>query len=130
MVVRPTISGHQVRVKVENTLGQAPVVFSAAYIGVVSTGAALVPGSNKRLTFAGQAGLTLAPGAGAYSDPVRFDVEAFQRLAVSLDVVSESDISAHALGLVTNYFAAGAQAAGTPGSGFAAVPDNGGNSPF
>jgi lysophospholipase L1-like esterase len=130
MIVRPTISGNHLRVKLENTLGTAPVVFSAAYIGVLDTGAALVAGSNRRLAFSGQAGLSLAPGAGAYSDPVRFSVEAFRRLAVSLDVVSASDISAHALGLTTNYSAAGARAASTSADGFTPVPDNAGNFPF
>ena len=64
------------------------MVFSAAYSGVVNAGAALVPGSNVRLTFGGSQGLTLAPGAAACSDAVP-DVRAFRRLAVSLDVVGE-----------------------------------------
>jgi len=130
MIVRPTISGNHLRVKFENTLGQTPVVFSAAYIGVLDSGAAVVGGSNKRLTFGGQPGLTLAPGAGAYSDPVRFGVEAFSRLAVSLDVVSATDISAHALGLTTNYSAPGAHAASVSADGFTPVPANAGNFPF
>jgi lysophospholipase L1-like esterase len=134
MIVRPTISGSALRVKLENTLGQTPVVFSAAYVGVVDSGAALVPGSNTQLTFGGSAGLTLAPGAGAYSDPVAFHVLAFQRLAVSLDVVSASDISVHVVGLTTNYFAPGARAADTSAAGFAPVPEipalNSGQWPF
>ena len=40
-----------------------------------------------------------------WSDPVRFDVKAFQRLAVSLDVASASDVSMHTLGLAANYSA-------------------------
>jgi lysophospholipase L1-like esterase len=130
MIVRPTISGNQLRVKLENTMGEAPVVFLAAYIGLTDTGAAVVPGSNTQLTFRGSAGLTLAPGEGAYSDPVRFHVVAFEKLSLSLDVVSASDISAHALGLATNYFAPGARAADTAADGFAPVPENAGNFPF
>lgn len=134
MIVRPTISGSHVRVKLENTLGQAPVVFSAAYIGMVDSGAAVVPGSNTQITFGGSAGLTLAPGEGASSDPVRFHVVAFQRLALSLDVVSASDISVHVVGLTTNYMAPGARAAETAADGFVPVPEvpalNAGNLPF
>jgi lysophospholipase L1-like esterase len=130
MIVRPTISGNTVRVKLENTLGQAPVVFSAAYIGVTDTGAAVVPGSNTQLTFDGGAGLNLAPGEGAYSDPVKFHVAAFEKLSLSLDVVSASDISAHALGLATNYFAPGAHAADSAPDGFVPVPENADNFPF
>jgi lysophospholipase L1-like esterase len=59
---------------------------------------------------------------------------AFQRLAVSLDVVSASDISVHVVGLVTNYMASGARAADSSADGFAPVPEvpalNMGNLPF
>lgn len=60
MIVRPTISGNAVRVKLENTLGQFPVTFSAAYIGQLHAGAALVLGSNTPLTFSGSPDVTLA----------------------------------------------------------------------
>ena len=82
---------------------QTPVTFSSAYIGELGSGAALVPGSNRRLTFGGSHTLTLAAGESAWSDPVRFDVDAFHRLAVSLDVASSVEISGHQLGLTTNY---------------------------
>src|SRR5688500_14184922 len=107
MIVRPTIDGTAVRIKLENTIATTPVTFAAAYIGVLDQGAELVSGSNKQLKFAGEAGVTLAPGAGIYSDVVTFPVRAFQRLAISLDVQSAVEISTHALGLATGYYAPG-----------------------
>ena len=71
MFVRPTVSGSSVRVKLENTLGQMPVSFSAAFIGLADTGASLVAGTNKRLTFGGRTNLTIAAGEGAWSDSIR-----------------------------------------------------------
>jgi len=134
MVLVPSISGNGVRVKIENTMGEAPVVFSAAFIGVAGDGAAVQPGSNTRLTFDGKPGLTLAPGAGAYSDPVSFNVRAFERLALSLDVQSANDISAHHVGLRVNWSAAGARAADASAAGFEPLPEvappNIGNLPF
>jgi len=123
MIVRPTISGSGVRVKVENRFGQSPVVFSTAYIGQVLSGASLVPGSNTQLSFNGKPGLTLAAGTGAYSDPVAFQVVAFTRYAISLDVTTAADISVHPLGLVTNYMATGGHAADSSASSFTPVPD-------
>jgi uncharacterized protein (TIGR03437 family) len=123
MIVRPTISGTAVRVRLENRFGTSPVVFSAAYIGQVQSGAALVPGSNMQLLFNGSAGLTLARGASAYSDPLTFPVAAFTRYAISIDVTTSSDINAHSLGLVTNYMAVGAHAADSTANGFTAVPN-------
>jgi lysophospholipase L1-like esterase len=122
MFVRPAISGTSVRIKLENTLGQTPVSFSAAFIGVADSGASIVAGTNRKLAFGGRPDVTLAPGAGAWSDPVEMPVKAFARLAVSLDVASASDISIHSLGLVTNYTAEGARAADPAGTGFTAIP--------
>jgi len=122
MIVRPSISGTAVRIRLENTLGKSPVVFAAAYIGQLQTGAAVTPGTNTQLTFNGNAGLTLAAGAGAYSDPVPFAIVPFQRYAVSLDVTTSADITAHYLGLVTNYMATGTHAADPGAAGFTPVP--------
>jgi lysophospholipase L1-like esterase len=134
MILRPTISGNKLRVKLENTMGEAPVIFSGAYIGAAGSGAAVVPRSNKQLTFDKQDGLTLGPGEGAYSDPVHFHVEAFEKLALSLDVVSASDISTHVMGLTINYSAAGARAADASGDGYTPLPEipalNSGQWPF
>jgi len=130
MIVRPSISGDAVRVKIENTMATTPVVFSSAFIGVVDTGAALVSGSNRRLTFQGKSALTLAAGQGATSDPVPFRVEAFRRLAVSLDVASATEVSGHQLGLTTNYIAPGAVGSNASGKGFAPIAQNNGNHPF
>ena len=96
--------------------------FSAAFIGVADSGASIVAGTNRKLGFGGRPDVTLAPGAGAWSDPVEMPVKAFARLAVSLDVASASDISIHSLGLVTNYTADGARAADPAGTGFTAIP--------
>src|SRR5262249_25354628 len=87
--------GNSLRVKLENTMGEAPIAFSGAYIGVAGEGAAVREKSITRLTFAGKPGLLLAPGQGAYSDPVPFKVNAFQKLSLSLDVQSAADISTH-----------------------------------
>lgn len=120
MIVRPTAAGDRVRVRLENTMGTAPVTFSAAYVGVAGSGAA-VEGPNQRLTFNGNETLTLAPGTQAWSDAVELPVQAFQRLAVSLYVSAASDVSTHSLGLVTNYIARGNVAAAGGAGGFGPV---------
>ena len=121
MIVRPSVSGRALRVKIENTHGKAPVNFSSVFIGVAGSGAALVTGTNKPLTFNGRSDLQLAPGAGTYSDPVSFEVKAFERLAVSLNVASASDASSHSLGLTTNYLATGLRGGDESANGFVVV---------
>src|SRR5437773_3440349 len=122
MIVRPTISGSSVRIKLENTLGQSPVTFSNAFIGALDSGAAVQQGTNRKLTFDHSPSLTLSAGAGAWSDPVKFEVKAFQRLVVSLYVASASDISTHTLGLTTNYYVPGDRASDLSGSDFKPIP--------
>ena len=133
IIVRPTISGKTVRIKLENTQATTPVTFLRAFIGELGAGAALVPGTNRQLTFGGKAGLTLAAGSqtgdSAFSDPARFRVGAFTRLAVSLEVATVTEVSGHQLALATNYMADGAAGADTSGAGFTPVPNNAGNFP-
>ena len=124
LIVRPTLSGQALRVKLTNIRGNAPAVFSAAYVGVAGAGASVIAGTIRTLTFAGVPNLTLAPDASAWSDPLPFEVKAFQRLAVSLDVVSASDVSMDTLSLVMNYRAAGAHAADTSAAAFTPIPAN------
>jgi lysophospholipase L1-like esterase len=112
-----------VRVKIENIASTSPVTFSAAWIGQVQSGAALVAGSNTQLLFSGRPGLTVPAGKGVYSDPLNFPVTAFTRYAVSLDFDTASGISGHQYGLVTNYVAYGAHSADTGGGSFAPIPD-------
>ena len=123
MLLNPSISGSGVRVKIENTMGEAPVVFSGASIGIAGTGAAVREGTMARLTFGGQPGLTLAPGAGAYSDPVPFKVTALEKIALSLEVQSASDISTHHVGLRINWSAPGARAGDVTAAGFEPLPE-------
>ena len=122
MIVRPTISGNELRVKLENTVSTTPVSFAAAYVGVLDSGADIVPGTNRQLSFGGSSALTLGPGEGAWSDPVKFHVKALQRLAVSLDIAYADVISTHTLGLTTNYSAPGSRAGDESGNGFTPVP--------
>jgi len=121
MIVRPSISGTSLRVKIENTHGKSPVVFSGVFVGVAGSGAAVLAGTNKPLSFGGNRSLTLAPGAGVMSDPVEFSVKAFERLAVSLNITSAVDASSHSLGLTTNYLAAGQRGEDVSATGFTSV---------
>ena len=124
LIVRPTLSGQSLRVKLTNIRGTTPAVFSAAYVGEAATGASVVSGTNRRLTFGGSENLTLAVDESAWSDPVPFEVKAFQRLTISLDVASARNVSMDTLGLVTGYRADGSRAADPSGSAFVPLPPN------
>lgn len=134
MIIRPTTSGNRLRVKLENTMGKEKVVFSDVFVGVVADGASLVPGTNERLTFDHRPSVTLFPGDGVYSDDLSFQVDAFKRLAVSINVAYATDISVHRLGLAKGYMGPGALAANEGADGFGPIPEDAtkdqGNIPF
>jgi lysophospholipase L1-like esterase len=124
LIARPTVAGRSLRVKLTNIRGNEPAVFSAAFVGVSASGAAVVPGTNRRLTVGGAAGFTLPAEGSLWSDPIPFEVKAFERLTVSLEVVSATDVSMDTLALVSTYRADGPHAAAADGSAFRAIPPN------
>src|SRR2546429_9067200 len=69
MIPRVSIGGSPLRVRISNACGTRPLAIGAACVGLRSSGPALGPGSNRRLTFGGEAGATIAPGAPGVSDP-------------------------------------------------------------
>ena len=84
MIPRVSIGGDRLRVRISNAHGARPLALGAAWVGLQSTGPALVPGSNRRLTFGGETGATIAAGALVVSDPVELAVAPLADLAVSV----------------------------------------------
>src|SRR5262252_3643328 len=84
LIVRVSAGGAKVRVRISNTFGDAPLVLGAAHAARRTAGAAIDPTSDRRLTFAGQASVSIAPHATIVSDPVELDVPPLSDLAISL----------------------------------------------
>ncbi len=112
LILRPSLWGRQARIRLSNAFGTRPVSFDDVHLGLQLGSAALVPGTNRPVTFAGKATLTLEPGASAWSDPVELAFVADpaspllegRKLAVSLHVVGESGpMTWHAKALQTSY---------------------------
>jgi lysophospholipase L1-like esterase len=84
MIPRVSLGGNVLRVRISNAYGTRPLAIGAARAGVRSTGPGVVAGSNRRLTFGGEATATIAAGALIVSDPVRLEVAPLADLAVSV----------------------------------------------
>jgi lysophospholipase L1-like esterase len=81
---RLSIGGDTVRVRVSNAYGSGKLEIGAAYIGMRDKGPAMVPGSERQLTFGGSTAATVAAGALVISDAVQLEVPPLADLAVSL----------------------------------------------
>jgi lysophospholipase L1-like esterase len=117
----PTTSGQSVRVVLTNRLSLAPIALTDIFIGAHQGGPALVPGTNKRLTFSGAGAVTIQPGQDVTSDPVEFRLEAFQPIAVSAAVSQSSTGKPTEHALQPSYRASGNLAESEGGTDFAAV---------
>ena len=110
--VRASIGGKQVRVVFTNEYGTQPLLIGAADVALADKGAAIVAGSERKLTFGGEDSIEIPPGAPAISDPVALDVAPLTKLSVSLFVPrTEPTSSMHWDGHNTAYIVAGDQTA-------------------
>src|SRR5260370_30589944 len=84
-IVHTSGGGHQVRVRL-STVGAGGLVGGAAHIALRASGPAIVPGSDRTLTFGGKPSITIPAGAPVLSDPVNLNVPALGDLAISIFV--------------------------------------------
>lgn len=92
-VVRTTVAGEAVRVRISNLFGREPLLLGAASVARVEPASVagrpqLQPGSLRPLTFQGQRAVSLAPGAEAWSDPVALALPRLADLAVQMHVIA------------------------------------------
>ncbi|HEV2288881.1 MAG TPA: SGNH/GDSL hydrolase family protein [Candidatus Acidoferrales bacterium] len=104
MIAHVSIGGEELRVRFSNVFGSAAVTLGRVHIAVTDKGAAVVPGTDRLLTFGGQQSFTIPPGAMVLSDPVHLHVPPLSRLSVSVFLpASTGPASWHALGNQTTY---------------------------
>jgi lysophospholipase L1-like esterase len=84
MIVRTSIAGKRLRVRLSNAFGSMPVAVGAAHLAIRSKDSGIVPDSDRKLSFNGKPGCTLGPGIVLTSDPVELNVAPVTELAVSL----------------------------------------------
>jgi lysophospholipase L1-like esterase len=83
-VVRLSIGGTQVRLRLSNLFGKSPVTIGPVHVALHADGSAIKPGTDRPVTFGGKPNVTIAKGGEILSDPVPMAVSALQELAISL----------------------------------------------
>jgi lysophospholipase L1-like esterase len=104
-IIHPLINGSKVRIKLSNLFGIKPVTFDSIRIALQDIGAAILPGTERRVTFnSGQSVATILPGMEVLSDPVVMSITAGKNLTVSLYIAGVSGPSSwHRLAIQTTY---------------------------
>ncbi len=107
-IARVSVGGSKVRVVLSNEYGDQALPITAAHVALSAGGSAIAPGSDRTLTFGGQASVNVPPGAPIFSDPVDLAVPALGSLAISLyfkDVAAATTM--HWDGVQTAFIASG-----------------------
>ncbi len=106
-IVRVSVGGSELRLRLSNEYGDRPLVIGAAHVAVRDTASAIRAGTDRALTFGGASRVVLRPGAFVTSDPLRMTVAPLADLAVSLWIVdSIRAATRHPGSRQTNYVSA------------------------
>lgn len=103
-IVRTTIGGRAIRIRLANTFGTQPITFDAVFAGLQKDGASLVPGSNHAVTFGGAKSITIPEGSDALSDEIPLAETAQQNVSISLFTSKPTGpATSHRSAFQTNY---------------------------
>ncbi|MGQ4333723.1 SGNH/GDSL hydrolase family protein [Streptomyces hayashii] len=104
LVVRTSVGGAGLRIRLTNAFGDRPVTFDSVYAGIRRQGAALAPGSNRRLGFGGADSVTIPAGGTALSDALAGPLPAGADLVISLHSPDAAGpATGHAMAMQTSY---------------------------
>jgi len=107
MVVRVSLGGRRIRVRLSNAQGRGPLKVGAAHVALHGQGPAIVTGSDRGLRFNGKGTVMIPAGAQMISDPVDLEVPALGELAISVFVPGDSGPpTLHGVALQTTYISA------------------------
>jgi lysophospholipase L1-like esterase len=103
-IVRTTVGGDHVRIRISNEYGDRPIVIGTVHIALRQSGSTTNAESDRVLTFGGKTSVIVRTGAVATSDAIPFAVPALSDLAISLFLPdSVRTTTRHALGLQSTY---------------------------
>jgi lysophospholipase L1-like esterase len=104
MIVHTSIGGHTLRIRLSNALGGTSVKIGAAHVALRRKESAIVPASDRTVTFSGKASTLMYAGQTLVSDPVNLDLPALSDVAVSLYFPGETGPpTSHTFALHTTY---------------------------
>lgn len=109
-VVRLSLGGDKIRVRLSNAFGTQPLTIKAAHVAVSAAlnSARIDPATDRALTFSGRSQVTIPAGADYWSDPVSLKVAPLTSLAVSLHYAAAPSVqTGHPGSRATSYMLAG-----------------------
>ena len=107
-VLRLSLGGDAIRLKVSNLFGKTPITFSGIQVARSTGGSGIDVSSSRVVTFSRQPTVTVAAGAELLSDPIALPSASLSSIAVTMYFASPTVVATvHALGRQTAYIGAG-----------------------
>jgi lysophospholipase L1-like esterase len=110
-IVHASLGGDRVRIVLSNAFGTLPLEIGAAHVALRDKDSAIQRGSDRPLTFGGNAAMMIAAGAVAVSDPVSLTIPTAADLVVDLylpgdTAATASPLTTHQGAMQQNYISA------------------------
>lgn len=103
-IVRLSVGGNQIRLRLSNEYGTETLAIGAVRIGIADGESRIKPGTERRVTFGGSSQARIAAGTPLISDPVALAVSDLASLSISIYFPSDTGpCTCHATGLQTTY---------------------------
>ncbi|BFO18500.1 SGNH/GDSL hydrolase family protein [Streptomyces sp. KM77-8] len=119
LVVHTSAGGDGMRIRLSNAFGDRPLTFDSVYAGLRKSGAELVRGSNRRLTFDGSRSITVPAGQSVFSDPLPGRLAAGSDLVISVHSPDAAGpATGHGMAMATSYITQGDHTADESAAGW------------
>jgi len=107
-VVQVSVGGERVRVRFSNQFGTRPLTLAAVGVAASTGASAIDVATDREVSFAGAASVTLAPGATVVSDPLRYTLPPLSRVAVTVHIAdAPEEVTGHPGSRTTSYLQRG-----------------------
>lgn len=107
-IIHISIGGPKIRLRLTNSYGTQSLAIGAVHVARTAEGSTIRANTDRIVTFGGEGGITIPPGAVAISDPVDLSVPGLSDLAISIYVPQNTGpATQHTLGVQTSYVADG-----------------------
>lgn len=124
-IVRSSVAGDSVRVRVSNLFGKEALAVQSLHVAVHRAGSGITAGTDRIVRVAGAAAFSVPAGASVLSDPVALPVKALGTLAVSMYLPMGTTVSTlHGNAVQTAYLVEGKDVSGEANLAGAATDDS------
>jgi len=96
-LVRISVAGKRLRLRISNEGGSDALVLGAVHVGAAGPDGTVLPGSDRTVTFDGKSGVVVPAGAPILSDAVELKTDALEKLVISIHVPGTLSRSGHSL---------------------------------